>query len=129
MDASALLTLLLIGVAAGLLSGFIGIGGGLLIVPALMYFTGLSQMAAQGTSLALMLPPIGALAVMNYWKAGEVDIRAAAVMVVAFMIGGHFGSRIALAMDPLKVRLAFGTVMLFVAVRMIIQTSRELWTP
>lgn len=129
MDASALLTLLLIGVAAGLLSGFIGIGGGLLIVPALMYFTGLSQMAAQGTSLALMLPPIGALAVMNYWKAGEVDIRAAAVMVVAFMIGGHFGSRLALAMDPLKVRLAFGTVMLFVAVRMIIQTSRELWTP
>ena len=128
MDASALLTLLLIGVSAGLLSGFIGIGGGLLIVPALMYFTGLSQMAAQGTSLALMLPPIGALAVMNYWKAGEVDIRAAAVMVVAFMIGGHFGSRIALAMDPLKVRLAFGTVMLFVAVRMIIQTSRELWT-
>ena len=84
---------------------------------------------AQGTSLALMLPPIGALAVMNYWKAGEVDIRAAAVMVVAFMIGGHFGSRIALAMDPLKVRLAFGTVMLFVAVRMIIQTSRELGTP
>jgi len=129
MDASALLTLLLIGVSAGLLSGFIGIGGGLLIVPALMYFTGLSQMAAQGTSLALMLPPIGALAVMNYWKAGEVDIRAAAVMVVAFMIGGHFGSRFALAMDPLKVRLAFGTVMLFVAVRMIIQTTRELWTP
>ena len=129
MDASALLTLVLIGVAAGLLSGFIGIGGGLLIVPALMYFTGLSQMAAQGTSLALMLPPIGALAVMNYWKAGEVDIRAAAIMVVAFMIGGHFGSRVALAMDPLKVRLAFGTVMLFVAVRMIIQTSRELWTP
>ena len=74
-------------------------------------------------------PSIGALAVMNYGKAGEVDIRAAAVMVVAFMIGGHFGSRIALAMDPLKVRLAFGTVMLFVAVRMIIQTSRELWTP
>ena len=129
MDVPALLTLLLIGAAAGLLSGFIGIGGGLLIVPALMYFVGLSQMAAQGTSLALMLPPIGALAVMNYWKAGEVDIRAAAVMVLAFMIGGHFGSKIALAMDPLKVRLAFGAVMLFVAVRMIIQTSREMWTP
>lgn len=129
MDVPALLTLLLIGAAAGLLSGFIGIGGGLLIVPALMYFVGLSQMAAQGTSLALMLPPIGALAVMNYWKAGEVDIRAAVVMVLAFMIGGHFGSKIALAMDPLKVRLAFGAVMLFVAVRMIIQTSREMWTP
>ena len=102
MDLTSLLTLLLIGVAAGVLSGFIGIGGGLLIVPALMYFMGLSQMAAQGTSLALMLPPIGALAVMNYWKAGEVDIRAAAVMVVAFVAGGYFGSRLALAMDPLK---------------------------
>ena len=66
---------------------------------------------------------------MNYWKAGEVDIRAASVMVVAFVAGGYFGSRIALAMDPLKVRLAFGIVMLLVALRMIIQTSRALWTP
>ena len=127
MDPTTLLTLLLIGAAAGILSGFIGIGGGLLIVPALMYFMGMSQMAAQGTSLALMLPPIGALAVMNYWKAGEVDVRAAAVMVLAFVAGGYVGSRIALALDPLKVRLAFGLVMLFVAVRMIIQTTRALW--
>ena len=127
MDPQTFITLLLIGVAAGVLSGFIGIGGGLLIVPALMYFMGMSQMAAQGTSLALMLPPIGALAVMNYWKAGEIDVRAAAVMVLAFVAGGYFGSRIALSLDPLKVRLAFGLVMLFVAVRMIIQTSRALW--
>lgn len=127
MDAQTLLTLLLIGAAAGMLSGFIGIGGGLLIVPALMYFMGMSQMAAQGTSLALMLPPIGALAVLNYWKAGEVDVRAAAVMVLAFVAGGYFGSRIALALDPLKVRLAFGVVMLFVAVRMIVHTTRALW--
>ena len=127
MDPTTLLTLLLIGAAAGTLSGFIGIGGGLLIVPALMYFMGMSQMAAQGTSLALMLPPIGALAVMNYWKAGEVDVRASAIMVLAFVAGGYFGSRIALAIDPLKVRLAFGLVMLFVAVRMIIQTTRALW--
>ena len=127
MDPTTLLTLLLIGAAAGILSGFIGIGGGLLIVPALMYFMGMSQMAAQGTSLALMLPPIGALAVMNYWKAGEVDVRAAAIMVLAFVAGGYFGRRIALALDPLKVRLAFGLVMLFVAVRMIIQTTRALW--
>ncbi|MBK12360.1 MAG: permease [Crocinitomicaceae bacterium] len=126
---TSLITLLLIGMAAGLLSGFIGIGGGLLIVPALIYFMGLSQMAAQGTSLALMLPPIGALAVMNYWKAGEIDIQAAAVMVIAFVAGGYFGSRIALALDPLKLRLAFGIVMLLVAIRMIIQTSRALWAP
>lgn len=127
MDAQALIVLLLIGAAAGCLSGFIGIGGGLLIVPALMYFMGMSQMAAQGTSLALMLPPIGALAVMNYWNAGELDYRAASVMVVAFVIGSYFGSKVALSLDPLKVRLAFGLVMLFVAIRMIIQTTKSLW--
>jgi uncharacterized membrane protein YfcA len=127
MDSQTLITLLLIGAAAGCLSGFIGIGGGLLIVPALMYFTGTTQMAAQGTSLALMLPPIGALAVMNYWQAGEVDVRAAGVMVFAFVFGGYFGSRFALSLDPLKVRLAFGLVMLFVAIRMVVQTSRTLW--
>ena len=91
IDANTIITLLLIGAAAGCLSGFIGIGGGLLIVPALMYFLGMTQMAAQGTSLALMLPPIGALAVMNYWKAGELDIRAAGIMVVAFVLGGWLG--------------------------------------
>ena len=129
MDMTSFITLLLIGMAAGILSGFIGIGGGLLIVPALIYFSGLSQMTAQGTSLALMLPPIGALAVMNYWKAGAVDVRAASVMVVAFVAGGYFGSRLALAIDPLKVRLAFGMVMLLVAIRIIIQAARAIWTP
>jgi len=127
IEPSAIVTLLLIGVAAGCLSGFIGIGGGLLIVPALMYFMGMSQMAAQGTSLALMLPPIGALAVMNYWRAEEVDLRAAGIMVVAFVIGGYFGSRLALSLNPMKVRLAFGVIMLYVAVRMIWGAGKALW--
>lgn len=127
MDLSAVVTLLLIGVAAGCLSGFIGIGGGLLIVPALMYGMGMSQMAAQGTSLALMLPPIGALAVMNYWRADAVDFRAAAIMVLAFVAGGYFGSRLALSLNPMKVRLAFGAIMLFVAIRMIWTAVRALW--
>ena len=127
IEPSAIVTLLLIGVAAGCLSGFIGIGGGLLIVPALMYFMGMSQMAAQGTSLALMLPPIGALAVMNYWRADEVDLRAAGIMVVAFVIGGYFGSRLALSLNPMKVRLAFGIIMLYVAVRMVWGAGKALW--
>lgn len=127
IEPSAIVTLLLIGVAAGCLSGFIGIGGGLLIVPALMYFMGMSQMAAQGTSLALMLPPIGALAVMNYWRAEEVDLRAAGIMVVAFVIGGYFGSRLALSLNPMKVRLAFGIIMLYVAVRMVWGAGKALW--
>ena len=127
IDANTIITLLLIGMAAGCLSGFIGIGGGLLIVPALMYFLGMSQMAAQGTSLALMLPPIGALAVMNYWKAGELDIRAAAIMVIAFVLGGWLGSRCALSMNPMKVRLAFGLIMLYAAARMIWTAGRDHW--
>ncbi len=129
IDVSALVILLLIGAAAGCLSGFIGIGGGLLIVPALMYFLGMSQMMAQGTSLALMLPPIGALAVMNYWRADALDVRAAAIMVVAFVIGGYFGSRLALSMNPMKVRLAFGLIMLYAAVRMIWTAWRALMNP
>ena len=129
MDAQTIVTLLLIGMCAGCLSGFIGIGGGLLIVPALMYFLGMSQMGAQGTSLAIMLPPIGALAVMNYWKAGELDVRAAGIMVIAFVLGGWLGSRFALSLNPMKVRLAFGVLMLYAAVRMIISASRALWTP
>lgn len=129
MDINTIATLLLIGAAAGCLSGFIGIGGGLLIVPALMYFMGMSQMVAQGTSLALMLPPIGALAVMNYWKAGELDLRAAGIMVVAFVVGGYFGSRIALSLNPMKVRLAFGLLMMYAAIRMIASAVRALWYP
>ena len=129
MDITTIATLLLICAAAGCLSGFIGIGGGLLIVPALMYFMGMSQMVAQGTSLALMLPPIGALAVMNYWKAGELDLRAAGIMVVAFVVGGYFGSRIALSLNPMKVRLAFGLLMMYAAIRMIASAVRALWYP
>jgi len=129
IDVTTILTLLFIGAAAGCLSGFIGIGGGLLIVPALMYFLGMSQMAAQGTSLALMLPPIGALAVMNYWKAEAVDLKAAGIMVVAFVLGGYFGSRLALSLNPMKVRLAFGLLMLYAAAKMIISAVRALWYP
>ena len=127
IDPSSIFILLMIGVAAGCLSGFIGIGGGLLIVPALMYFMGMSQMAAQGTSLALMLPPIGALAVMNYWKAGELDVKAAGIMVIAFVIGGYLGSKLALSINPMKVRLAFGLLMLYAALKMILSAARALW--
>ena len=72
MDPLTLLTLLVIGLFAGIASGFVGVGGGLILVPAMVAFAGLGQHAAQGTSLAMMLPPVGILAVMQYHKAGEV---------------------------------------------------------
>lgn len=115
----AVLTLIMIGAIAGILSGFVGIGGGVVIVPALIFFFGLSQVAAQGTSLMLMLPPIGALAVMNYWKAGVADLRMAGIMAIAFVLGGYFGSKLALQLPPAKVKLGFGLFMLYVSIRMI----------
>ncbi len=119
MDASTLLILLLIGVMAGILSGFIGVGGGIIIVPALVYFLGFPQHMAQGTSLALMLPPIGVLAVYNYHKAGEINFTYAAVIAAAFLIGGYLGSKLSLRLSPSTVKFFFGLLMLYASIRMI----------
>jgi len=126
MDAQTLIILLLIGVAAGILGGFIGVGGGAVIVPCLVFFLGMTQFQAQGTSLAMMLPPIGILAVMNYHKAGAVDIKYGLVLAAAFVIGGYIGSKLALRMDPIKVKLIFGLFLFFVAIRMTFKALQEL---
>jgi len=119
MTIQTIFLLILIGLFAGMMSGFIGIGGGVVMVPALVYLMGLSQHEAQGTSLILMLPPIGILAVMNYYKAGQLNIWYGVVIAFAFVIGGYFGSKIALKMSPSKVKLIFGVLMLYIAVKMI----------
>lgn len=119
MTIQTILLLVLIGLFAGMMSGFIGIGGGVVMVPALVYLMGLSQHEAQGTSLILMLPPIGILAVMNYYKAGQLNIWYGVVIALAFVIGGYFGSKIALKMSPSKVKLIFGILMLYIAIKMI----------
>ena len=119
MTAQTILSLILIGVFAGILSGFVGIGGGVIIVPALVYIMGLSQHEAQGTSLILMLPPIGILAVMNYYKAGQMNISYGVIIAIAFVIGGYFGSKLSLQISAGKVRLLFGILMLYVAIKLI----------
>jgi len=119
MTTTTFVILVLIGVAAGILSGFVGIGGGLLMVPALVYFMGMSQHGAQGTSLAVMLPPIGVLAAYNYYKAGELNWKYALVIAVFFVIGGYFGSKFALRIDARMLKKIFGIGLLFVALRMI----------
>ena len=88
LDFQTIVYLILIGVLAGIVSGFIGIGGGIIIVPGLIYLAGLTQIQAQGTSLALMLPPIGILAFMHYYKQGNVDLKVAGIVAVTFIIGG-----------------------------------------
>lgn len=118
MDIQTIAILLCIGLFAGMLGGFIGVGGGVVIVPAMIYFLGMSQFQAQGTSLAMMLPPIGILAVWNYYKAEAVDMKAAMILALAFVIGGYLGSKLTLKLDPLKVKLGFGLFMLVVAIRL-----------
>ena len=120
MSVTTLLILIVIGILAGILSGLVGVGGGIIIVPALIYFLGLSQHTAQGTSLALMLPPIGILAVMNYHKAGAVDIKYALIIAAAFIVGGYFGSKISIVyLSEAVMKKVFGIVMLIAAIKMV----------
>lgn len=119
MTLGIVITLILIGFLAGGLSGFVGIGGGVVIVPALVYVMGLSQHEAQGTSLLLMLPPIGILAVMNYYKAGHINWAYGIIIAAAFVAGGYFGSKLSLKLSPGLVKLSFGIMMAYVSFMMI----------
>lgn len=119
MTLTAILILLLIGIAAGMLSGFVGVGGGILIVPALVFFLGFTQHQAQGTSLAMMIPPIGLLAVWNYYKAGQVNLTAAAILCLTFFVGAFLGSKLSIAMDPGKVKKIFAVVMMAASLKML----------
>lgn len=119
MDYQTVIYLVLIGITAGILSGFIGIGGGIIIVPGLIYLVGLSQLQAQGTSLALMLPPIGILAFMHYYKAGNVDLKIAGIVAFTFVVGGFFGAKLAHKVDQNLVRIIFGVIMLLIAIKLI----------
>jgi uncharacterized membrane protein YfcA len=119
MQTDTLLILAGIGLLAGILSGFVGIGGGLLIVPALVFTLGLSQFEAQGTSLAMMLPPIGILAVLNYHKTGNLNWSFALVLAIAFVLGGYFGSKLSLSLSPQLVKKIFGVLMIVAAFKLI----------
>jgi uncharacterized protein len=114
-DAS-IFVLALIGIAAGLIAGFFGVGGGLIIVPALAYFAGFSQHLATGTSLAILLPPVGLGAVLEYYRHGRVDIRAAMVIALCLFVSAWFSARFANKMNPLYLRLAFGIFVILAGV-------------
>jgi len=111
--------LIIIGIAAGILSGLFGVGGGIIIVPALVFFIGMTQHEAQGTSLGLMLLPIGVLAAMNYFKSGNLDIRAGLIIALAFVIGGYFGSKFALGIQEITLKRIFGVMMFAVSIKLI----------
>ena len=110
---------ILLGFAAGVLSGLLGIGGAILIIPVLVYFFKYSQQQAQGTSLAFLLLPIGFLAAWKYYTAGHVNVKAAAVMAVAFFVGGYFGAQGAEKLSGPWLQRLFGILLLLVGARMI----------
>ena len=120
MTISMLMILIVIGIITGVMAGMLGIGGAIIMIPALVYFMGFSQQLAQGTSLAVMLPPVGILATYNYYKAGQVDIRFAIILAVCFLVGSYFGSKLALSLPQSVLKKIFGVLLLFVAARMLL---------
>ena len=120
MSVSMLLMLLIIGAFTGIMSGMLGIGGAIIMIPAMVYFLGFSQQMAQGTSLAVMLPPIGIFAAYNYWKAGQANIKFALILAAAFIIGSYFGSKLALNIPQPLLKKIFGVLLLLVAAKMLL---------
>ncbi|MEW5675121.1 sulfite exporter TauE/SafE family protein [Flavobacterium enshiense] len=119
MTLSTVLMLVLIGLLAGMLSGLVGVGGGIVMVP-LLLLLGFSQHQAQGTSLAVLVVPVTAVAVYNYYKEGYIDWRFAAVIAVFFVVGGYFGSKLAISIDQKMLKKIFGVILLLIAGKMIL---------
>lgn len=109
-----------VGLAAGIASGFLGIGGGVVIIPILVYFFGLTQHQAQGTTLALMIPPIGLLAALKYYRDGNVDIRIAAFICIGFFIGGLLGAYLVSPIPDHILRRVFGVFLLGISLKMML---------
>jgi uncharacterized membrane protein YfcA len=120
MTISTLLILIMIGVLAGIMAGMLGIGGAIIMVPALVYILAMNQQAAQGTSLAVMLPPVGIIAAYNYYKAGQVNLKFALILAVFFLVGSYFGSKLSLNLPESVLKKIFGFLLLAVAAKMLL---------
>jgi len=121
MTITTVLALIIIGLLAGILSGLVGVGGGIIMVPLFVIFLGLTQHNAQGLSLAVMLPPVTLLAVYNYHNAGggSIDWKVAVIVSTLFIIGGFIGSKLAIQLDQRILKKVFGVMMLIVAIKLI----------
>ncbi len=122
MTLTTILTLIAIGLLAGILSGLVGVGGGIIMVPLFVFVLGLTQHNAQGLSLAVMLPPVTFFAVYNYHTAGtggNIDWKIALIVALLFVIGGFLGSKLALQIDQRILKKIFGVFMLLVAIKLI----------
>jgi uncharacterized membrane protein YfcA len=120
MTLQIILSLILIGILAGVLSGLVGVGGGIIMVPLLVMFFSFNQHEAQGTSLAVLAVPVTAVAVFNYYKAGQINLKYAAVIAVFFVVGSIVGSKFALTLDQKLLKKIFAVVLLVIAGKMLI---------
>ena len=119
MDTQTLIILIIIGIAAGVLGGMVGVGGGIIIVPALVFFLGFSQKMAQGTSLGILLLPVGLFGVMQYYKEGYVDMKVVLIISAGFLIGSLLGSKLALNLPQETVKKIFAILLIVVAIKML----------
>jgi len=119
MGSQDLVTVILIGIAAGLLGGVLGLGGAIIIIPALVMILGFSQQMAQGTTLLMLVLPVGALAAMQYYKAGNVDVKTALVLAVSFFISAYFGAKFANSIPQDMLRKLFALLLIAIAVKML----------
>lgn len=110
---------IVIGIIAGILSGMFGIGGGIIIVPALIYLCGFSQLKAQGTSLAILLPPVGILAFIDYYKKGHVNLQAGILICIFLLIGSVFGAKMSHSIPLSILQKSFGILMILISLKMI----------
>ena len=118
MDISVVIILVFVGLLGGILSGIFGIGGGTILVPALIFILGYSQHMAQGTTLGMLLPPVGILAVWAYYKKGLIDLRASMLLALGFIIGSLIGAKIAVELPQNILRKLFALFLLIIAIRM-----------
>ncbi|MEM9151293.1 MAG: TSUP family transporter [Cyanobacteria bacterium P01_F01_bin.3] len=114
-----ILLFLILGLSVGSLSGLIGIGGGVLVTPALIFLFGFSQQQAQGTTLAMLVPPIGILGAWTYYQKGQVNIQAAGLLCLGFVLGGLLGAQLAVGLPDVLLRRIFGVAMVAVGARML----------
>lgn len=126
MTTQTIFILITIGLLAGVLSGFVGVGGGIVIVPGLVYMLGFSQHQAQGTSLFILSMPVVILATMNYWKSGNVNWKFGLIIAATFILGGFIGSKLALKISPGLVKFLFGILMAYVSFKLIVSGYQSL---
>ena len=119
MSIANLVILIIVGILSGLLAGIFGVGGAIIVIPALVFILGFSQHDAQGTSLAFMLPPVGILATWNYWKEGHVNWKIALILSLTFVVGSWLGSQFSINISDKLLRRLFGVLMILVAIKMI----------